>query len=354
MKWLACSTVVAAFCLGGCFNLKVDAPEPPDTDAYGPPPRRAQRTPRHRRPAGGRGARGGLELGGYDSLARPREPVELAAWLYATTDEQPVRGAEIGFYGKKKLVTSAITDARGIARAPWRPRKPGKFIFTARVIRLRGNPADRSADMPSVRIVVSAVGPRNPVVLVDLDRCVFAGGAQRHWLGSTDFMPGAAAALNRLNRRFAVIYATRRARELSPRTRRLLQERGFPACPVLLSASPPDFGDGRVFKSAALPDLLKTFPDTAAAVCGDEGPAEAYAARGISAFLLDDFGDSDDPEDLFEEARELSRFDRRLNVVTRWSAVEDGIVSGRRYPPGTLATELRRRAARLQRRDWDD
>jgi len=351
MKTLRLVAVLAAVsCLGGCFEINVPNFRSPDVDVDVNPPDN-RRPPDNDRSAGR--ARGRkyytANFGGYDSLAHVDKPVDLAAWLICPRTRGPVGGVRIGFYLDGKLAARATTDLSGIALATWIPPEAGTYHFSVRVLAVPKGAEPRLINSRPAGMIVCARRPRDPIVLVDLDHCVFSSRARRIWLGSTKAKAGAAAAVSRIDRRFAVVYMTRSGDELSPGTRSWLQDNGFQPGPVLLAQSPPTFGDARRYKSARLNDVLGSFPNTVAAVCGKEDSAQAFAARGVTTFLLTHLDDDDDPEDLREDARKIAAFDRRLNIVTRWDQVAQGILAGLRYPPATLARQLNLQASRLER-----
>jgi hypothetical protein len=316
VKMLRLLTVLCTIaCLGGCFSMKVKAPDidPPE--------------PRHRDGRGGHASSRRVRFGANDLIAGIEKPVKLTAWLQMPRDHKPIEGAVIAFYLKGEMVASEMTDRSGTARAPWKPKRAGRYRFQARVLEIPDSTGLPPGDVPPLDFVVCVCAPGESIVMADLDYCVYASRAKRVWLSSTRPEPGAAAALGNIARKHLVVYKTIDAREQSPATQQWLRKNGFPPGPVMLS--------------------IKGLKNVKAAVCGKEDEARELCSRGVNTFFLEDF-DSDDPEDLFDDARRLDRMNRRLNVVTRWSQAERGIIQGLRFPPSALARELRQRARRIQ------
>lgn len=352
MKALRCLSVLAALCaaalLGGCLSIDVPDYDVPDVHLHGDRPEDEEIS--RRRPPPRSGAARGVAIGGYDSLAHVGKPVALAAWLQSARSGSPIPGATIGFYLNGTLLAQAQTDAAGVARAPWVPLAAGTYPIAAKVVAVPEEVDRQLLRGPPGRLVVSAQMPSAPLVVVDLDYCVFASRAKRVWLGSAKPMPGSISALVQIARTYPVVYLTRSPDELSPPTRHWLDRTGYPQGPVLLAGASAPTKDARQYKSARLSDLRRSFPALKAGVLRKDTDAETYAGRGITAFLLAD-EDEDDPDDLRKDAREIRRLAPGINVVAHWQEVAAGLLQGRRHSPEAFARRLERRADLIEARE---
>jgi len=342
--------LLAAACLGGCLNINVPDYDVPDVEIHqhnSAPRDEAISGPSHR-PRGRPG--GGVAFGGYDSLAHVGKTVDLAAWLQSGESAAPIEGAAVGFYLEGKLLGQSRTDAAGIAHASWLPMAAGLYPIDARVLGVSGDRHRPALRAPPARLVVSAQQRTAPLVVIDLDHCLFASRAKRVWLGSAKPMPGSVSALAQIARKYALVYRTRSPDELAPHTRAWLDRTGYPPGPVLLAGISAPTSDAARYKSAKLTDLKRTFPGLWGGVCRKDADAEAFAARGIVTFLLAD-DDEDDPDDLRDDARRIRRLAPQINVVATWHDVAAGLLQKRRNPPEAFARRLEHEADRIERRE---
>ena len=341
--------LLAAGLIGGCLSINVPDYDVPDVDIHHHDSRPRDEAVSGRRPGpGGRGGRG-VGFGGYDSLAHVGKVVELAAWLQSGESGTPIEGAAVGFYLEGTLLAEARTDAAGVARAPWLATTAGSYSIDAKVLGVSADRARPALRGPPARVVISVQPRAAPLVVVDLDHCLFASRAKRVWLGSAKPMPGSISALVAIAAKHPLVYRTRSPDELAPHTRAWLDRMGYPPAPVLLAGISAPTRDAARYKSAKLADLKRSFPGLAGIVCRKDSDAETFAGRGITTFLLADC-DDDDPDDLRKIAREIRRLAPRINVVETWQDVATGLLQGRRYPPPLLARRLDQQADRIERR----
>jgi len=323
--------LTAAVILGGCLNINARAPERINIPAYRddtpppPPPGGGPPPPPHEQ--------GDVPMVGYDTLAHVGKPVQLAAWNSALAP-----GAEVGFYHNQVLIARGRVDASGYARAAWTPPAEGVYTLTARPMAGRGGGL----------LVVSALRPDAPLVVVDLDYAIVASRAKRTWLGQSKALTGSASALAAVARTSPVVYLTRDSEELGQATKNWLNQAGFPPGPILLSSPSAD-----PFKSAQPGALTANFPRMRAAVIGKTPEAEAFAARSVPTYLLVRIDDND-AKDLRKKAREIRQLPRGVSPATTWNEIETGIARGAGYSADALADKLERQAEYVDRKKKKD
>ena len=346
------AAVLAPAFLSGCLSITVPEYDVPDVDIRYDGRSRDEAISTRGRGRAGEAVRSAA-LGGYDSLAHVAKPVQLAAWLQSAKTGTPIPQATIGFYLDGKLLAQSQTDEGGVAEAPWVPLAAGVYRIEAKVLAAPKGVDRQTLRGPPAALVVSAQKLTAPLVVVDVDYCVYASRAKRVWLGSAKPMPGSISALVAIARRYPIVYLTRSPDELSPPTRRWLDQTGYPSGPVLLAGASAPTDDARRFKSARLSDLTRSFPQLKAGVFRKDTDAEVYAGRGAAAFLLAK-DDDDDPDDLRKYARQIRRLSPRINVVDRWNDVAAGLLQARQYPPEAFARRLELQADRIQARQNRD
>lgn len=346
------SLTAALLVAGGCLKVDARIPRIPDPNIHvdGPPPGDPNIPPP---PDAGapHGRVQGAHTGGYDSLAHPRRPVILAGWL-ADGQGRGVPGATLRFYADGQLLAEGLTDAAGLAQAPWTPTAPGVYAVTVKVLTA---PQGYGPDVAHARpgeFVVSCQSPPTPLVVVDLDDCVFESLAKRRWLGNDRPNPGASAALGQIGRRYPLVYLTRQSDLRGGRTRRWLRRHGFPDGPILQGSAVAPVSDAAALKSASPAALAGSFPKLYALVTERTSDAQAFAARGAQAYLFVDIDpDEDDPDDLYAQAARLRGLPANVNAVYHWQQVQTGVLSGQAYPAAALARQLEAKARRIRRHD---
>jgi hypothetical protein len=111
-------------------------------------------------------------------------------------------------------------------------------------------------------------------------------------MGHTDIpspaLPDAAEALQCLSKQYNIIYLTDRPVYLRQVSYKWLSDHGFPPGPVICT---PDLRTSREvlqFKQKIIGKVKKLYPDTLIGFGNEETDAEAYAASGMLAIMIDD------------------------------------------------------------------
>jgi len=292
-----------------------------------------------------------------DTLAYPREPVDLVAKLRSAKDLTPIAGVTVAFARGDWVAGRITTDANGVAAMQWTPPRRGDYSFEARIV---GVPNESLADMLGVKpsaLLVAARGRKAPQVVVDLDHTVVDSNFIRVLIGGGEPMAGSVEVLSRISKRYGVIYLTHRRDLLTRKSKNWLAGNGYPSGPLLVSEL-KDVQDSGKFKSARQTALRRLFPGVAIGIGDKLSDAQAYVDNGMSAYLIPHYRQK--PRDMRAMAAEIRvlRSRGRLQVVDNWRQIEQGVFSGGKFPPDTFAGELETRAARIKaesrREDRDD
>jgi hypothetical protein len=160
-------------------------------------------------------------------------------------------------------------------------------------------------------------------------------------------MADSVAVTNRLAALYGIVYLTNRPDLLTRRSKAFLKDNGYPPGPLLASRLRDVLGGGH-FKASKLADLRKAFPGVVAGVGDTLSDVQAYAANGMTAYLIPSWKDK--PRDLRKLAAELRALHEtdRLQVVGNWRELEQAVFQGAPFPPQALADRLDRRATQLE------
>ena len=101
-------------------------------------------------------------------------------------------------------------------------------------------------------------------------------------------VPDAAETLQRLSRQYNIVYLTDRPVYLHNQSYKWLSDHGFPSAPVICA---PDLRISRKvlqYKRTIIAKLKELYPDALIGFGNEETDAEAYAAEGMLAIMIDD------------------------------------------------------------------
>ncbi len=272
-----------------------------------------------------------------DTLAYPRQPVELAARLRTAAGLKPIAGATVAFTRGDWVAGRITTDANGLAAMRWTPPEAGNYSFEAAIV---GVPNENSRDMLGVKatLLVAARDRMSPQVVVGLDQTVADGGKP---------MTDSVEVLGRVSKSYGIIYITHRPDMPAGKSKSWLADNGFPSGPLLAGfmTGLPDSGK---FKSARPAALRRDFPGAAIGIGDKLSDAQAYVDNSMTAYLVPDC--KENPKDMRALAAEIRalRGQDRLQVVGNWRQIEQGIFGGKRFPPEDFARQLEARAARIE------
>jgi len=223
-----------------------------------------------------------------------------------------------------KLYRAAETDADGVATVTFTPPKPGQYLFTASF-----SPNGFADDPPSpVQLRVACMPADTPIMIVDLDHTLVAGGFEQVLIGDPAPMPHSREVMARLARKYTPIYLTRRPYYFSTKSKAWLKHYGYPPAPVLLSDMGGFLKGPEAFKSAELFELRKTFQQVRIGI-GDK-PSDLILRP--------------DPSDGLEALRELSddlaELPEDVQVATDWREIERAVLGAARYPKSRALAQV--------------
>jgi hypothetical protein len=291
-------------------------------------------------------AENGAVFYAFDTMAHPRQPVDLVAKLRGAADLKPIAGATVAFTRGDWVAGRITTDANGVAAMRWTPPEAGNYSFEAGIVAV---PNENFRDMLGVKasLLVAARDAKTPQVVVDLDHTVVDSSFFLVMVGGGKPMADSVEVLGRISRRYGIIYLTHRPDLLTRKSKRWLADNGYPSGPLLVSQM-KDLAEGGKFKSARLAALRRDFPGVAVGIGDKLSDAQGYVDNGMSAYLIPD--GKQDPKDMRALAAEVRalRGQGRLQAVENWRQIEQGIFSGRQFPPEDFARELEARAARME------
>jgi len=290
------------------------------------------------------GASGGLLLQGFDTLARPGEEVPLTARLQGGDYLKGMEGYLVGFYRLDHKIGQSRTDQDGLAEIAYIPASPGNHVILARL----EDPDVRKFAVEAVEIVVAARHRTDPMVVVDLDRTLVAGGFGEVLAGKAEPMPSSGPVMDRLARDHTIIYLTHRPDVFTERTKRWLRKYDYPVGPVLTSTLAQLFKGSGPYKSAAISDLKKVFSRIETGIGDKPSDAEAYTANGMKAVLIIHPDDMPTLEVIARWIRDLRSLPDDVDVVSSWDQVGKALFDGERFPPAQAVERLEALARRRE------
>jgi len=237
------------------------------------------------------------------------------------------------------------TDANGVAAMRWTPPEAGNYSFEAGIVAV---PNENSRDMLGVKAsLLVAARDKALQVVVDLDHTVVDSSFFDVMVSGGKCMADSVEVLGRVSKRYGIIYLTHRPDLLTHKSKSWLADNGYPSGPLLVSEM-KDVLEGGKFKSARLAVLRRDSPGVAIGIGDKLSDAQGYLDNGMSAYLIPDYKEK--PRDMRALAAEIRalRGQGRLQVVSNWRQIEQGIFSGKKFPPEDFARELEARAARIE------
>lgn len=367
-RWLLGLTLAGALALGGC--LRVDVPENINFNGPGSGDRDDDDDDRDgpdQFPSSGEGgwkgmiydaagyvmgAEHGVLFYGYDTLAYPGKPVDVAARFQSARDLGGIGEMPLAFYRDDVLVGTAETDADGYARIEWTPPDARDYAFTVRLV----DPPEALAKVEPAPLLVSARPRGTEIVVIDLDHTVVASGFDRVLLGGARPMPGASEVVHKIERRYAVVYLTQRPNILTRKSKLWLQAHDFPAAPLMVGRLSDAFDSGK-YKTGKLSAMRQAYPNLRIGIGDKLSDAQAYVDNGMTAVLLPNY-DPEDAEQMAQVADDIRDLDGRgrLHVVSGWDQVNRVIFGGGSYPPERFARilESQARRRRIEQREEEE
>ncbi len=346
MRILGISLGVSLLFAGGCINLpkNINVNVDGDGDSYRKKYAGPYEQPRRTDSPG----RDGTFFYGLDVMTPPNRIVELVTRVRTSSQNAPLSGIKIQYFsrGDSRIIGTDVTDRNGYARLRAQIGKLGDYEFEARVA---------SADhkelltLPKAQILVACRNAAIPVVVVDLDRTLVQSNRARIiLLDGGKPMRGSVDVMNRVARKYSVIYLTDRLEDLSGANRNLLARRGFPKGVVVLASGSSD-------KEARLTVISKDFPTIQYGIASKLSVINSFCRTGIRkpVWMLD--YDRDDPDEMRETADKIRKCrNRQVVVVQSWEEIDRAIFGRYNTSPKSFADRLDDHADYIEEKNKDD
>jgi hypothetical protein len=192
-----------------------------------------------------------------------------------------VSEVEVQFAVAGKPVARAVTDDRGFAKTIAEVDRPAP-LFEA-TARFGGETLRREGEV---------VEWRSDVVIVacDIDSTISQTSLASLFFDEADEssipIPDSPEVLTELDRDFQVLYLTARPRFTLEKTRRWLEEHGYPREPVVTSLAPRDALGQTRYKTRTLDSLRKHYNHLLIGIGNTDIDADSYAIHGMLVLLV--------------------------------------------------------------------
>ncbi len=219
-------------------------------------------------------------------------------------DVDRVLGVKVTFLADGKEIGSSATDRRGFATycchvPPGAKSIEGRATIDGRDVRGVGN--------------VFIWDPKLTTIVCDIDETISLTNYRTllddrpEDMGSKP-LAGAPEALQRLSKRFNLLYVSARPRFLLEKTRRWLNRNGFPPSPVITTPSLAEAIRVQKFKGSTISDLQCLSDSLLIGIGNARTDSEAYAANGLLTLIIDEHDDD--------------QFRAHTIVLRNWAMVE--------------------------------
>jgi len=294
------------------------------------------------------GTEKGIVFYAFDVLTPPNRPVKLRARLQRAKLLRDIPGVSAAFYHDGQLIQKASSDDDGWIEASWLPPKVGDYEFTVHIIDgAEAENADLQQITP-VSLLVSVRTKDTPFVVIDLDHTVVDSSFFYVLLGRGKPMADSVRVTHHLARRYSLIYLTHRPDLLTHLSKTWLKKHGYPRGPLFVSKISEALGSSGKFKTASLDELRNVFTNIQIGIGDKLSDAQAYVDNNMIAYLIPHYDkEPDDMRDMAQDILDL-RDPGRLNVVSGWRQIENGIFQGQKYSPQTFAENLKTQAHQLE------
>jgi len=282
----------------------------------------------------------------FDTLAYPNEKVDLAVKVQSKK-LQAIEGITVGFFLDDEKLAEATTDKTGLANTQWTPKLAKSYELEARITKVKDDQYEKLEGLGAPLLVASR-GKDTQFVVIDLDHTVVDSSFFRVLVGGAKPMAGSVQATKKIAEKYSIIYLTHRPDLLTKKSKTWLSLNDYPKGPLLVSELKEAFGDSGKFKTAKLKAVKGSYPNVRIGIGDKYSDAQAYVDNGLGAYLIPHYKEK--PKDIRKAARQIRQLNGkgRLNVVSGWGEIEDGIFKGKKFPPEDFAKALDREAEKLE------
>jgi hypothetical protein len=285
----------------------------------------------------------GVLLYGPDILTTPGSRVQLEARLRSPRSLEGVEGVRISFSENGRLLGEAITDEKGAARIDCSIRTAGPHVIDIVPTKLPRDIDDdyNQALQARARMLVEADPPDTKFIVVDLDHTlVDAGGGSVLVKSDSREMSHAVDAMRRIGESYHVIYLTHRPQAMTVKSGLWLRDHNLPVGVLISARGKEMLESNEKYKSAVLAELRASHAGLEIGVGDEASDAAAYVENDMTAYLMPHC--KPNPEDRHKLAREILALPHqdRVQAVTGWEQIEQGILNHRRFPAEEFAKSL--------------
>jgi hypothetical protein len=285
----------------------------------------------------------GVVLYGLDILTTPGSRVQLQARLRSPRSLEGIEGVRISFSENGRLLGEAITDESGVAAIDCSIRTAGAHVIDIVPTKLPRDIDDdyNQALHARARMLVDAQAAGAKFIVVDLDHTlVDASGGNVLTKSDSREMAHAVDVMGRIGESYHVIYLTHRPQAMTVKSGLWLKDHHLPVGVLISARGKEMLESNEKYKSAVLAELRASYAGLEIGVGDEASDATAYVENGMTAYLMPHCNpDTDACRKLAREILALPHKDR-VQVVTGWEQVEQGILNHRRFPAEDYAKGL--------------
>lgn len=276
----------------------------------------------------------GVLLYGVDMLTPPGSRVQLQARLRSPRSLEGIEGVRISFVENGLLLGEATTDEKGVAEIDCSIRTAGPHVINIVPTKL---PRDLDEDynqalQARARMLVVADPPDTKFIVVDLDHTlVDASGGNVLMKSDSREMALAGEVMRRIGQSYHVIYLTHRPQAMTVKSGLWLKEHNLPVGVLLSARGKEVLESNEKYKSAVLAELRASHGNLEIGVGDEASDARAYMENDMTVYLIPHCKPAPDAcRKLAKELLALPHQDR-VQVVTGWEQIEQGILNHRRF-----------------------
>lgn len=289
------------------------------------------------------GAKDGYLFSSYDTIVPPGKEAQVRVRLQSGDFLKDERGYVVHFMRDGKLYKVAQTDRDGAASIAFTPDKPGDYVFTAQL-----QPKGFKHEPPAgVEVLVSCRQKDAPILIVDLDKTLVAGGFGQVLTGSPPPMELSVEVMDRLSKDYVIVYLTQRPDAMGPKSKAWLKEHKYPRAPLLLAETGKLLAGNEKYKSKAIKNVAQEFGNIQIGIGDKRTDAIAYRQNGLKTYLISYVGPATPPDDIREMIEDLQKLSPevagQVQAVLNWRQVADGIYDNKRFTVEDAVKGLRMR-----------
>jgi phosphatidate phosphatase PAH1 len=194
------------------------------------------------------------------------------------------------------------------------------------------------------KLIVSVQDKNTPIIIVDLDKTLVEDGFLKVVLDSAKPLPYSAVAMNKIAKKYSIVYLTHRFSGMTTVSKQWLSENGFPVGPLLTNKS-GELSSGD-YKYGRLAHLKQKFKNIEIGVGDKESDIESCRSNGIKVYWILKY--EDESRSLRKLSKKAAKFadDENVQVVVNWREIEEGILYGKDFSAAKRAQEFRNLATR--------